>query len=211
MRYVTFVAFLAACGGDYHIEQPPPPPVADPPNDIIDAQGVPPGDWNDCGSGHYGLYFNMPSNDPDLEPDSDEPPVVPTQVDWFKSDYLAFSRYDPSIDWGANWWPVDGGLDGDPQYFAVQWTSWLRVWSGGTIEFVVGAEDDVWIDINGERVYAAERQPYDPQVFDVDMNAGQYPVLIRYAQASGNSDGFRFRLAAGDAKICWPDFPQPIQ
>jgi hypothetical protein len=199
---------LAACS-DYVVNQAPPPPPADPPGEEIDAQGEPPSDWNNCGSGHYGLYFNLPADHPDVEPDTDAPPVNSHEVDWYTTDYLAFSRYDPSIDWGANWWPVDSGLEDDPQYFAVQWTSWLRVWSGGTLEFVVGAEDDVFVEIDGEVKYQRQGAIYDPQTVRIDMPGGQFPVRIRYAHVHGSSDGFRFRLSSGDAKICWPSFPPP--
>ena len=207
------LVFVAACGSENQIYEPPPPPPEPPPPEEIDAQGRPPANWDDCGSGHYGLYFNLPADHPDLELAGDtDPQVVQPDLgdaDYYTTEYLTFSRYDPSIDWGTNWWPVDSGLEDDPAYFAVQYTSWLRVWSGGTLQFMVAAEDDIRIEIDGEVRYELSDAPYRPEMVNIDMPAGQFPVEIRYAHRLGSTDGFRFRLASGDAKICWPYFPPP--
>lgn len=211
------LAFGAACS-DYTVHQPPPPPPADPPGTTIDAQGEPPADWDTCGSGHYGIYFNLSTDDPDVgEPvavDTGPPPPDPKDpaaVDFWHDDHLAFSRYDPSLEFGPNWWPVDDGLADDPRYFAVQWTSWLRVYHRTTVQIVLGAATDVWIDIGQDTPIALSDVAFVPDTYGVDLQPGVYPVKIRYAQRKGQDGGFRFRVlnAADEAKICWPDFPPP--
>ena len=198
---------LAACS-EYTVREDPPPPPADPPGDVLDAQGDPPSDWNGCASGHFGLYFNVTADHPDLEPPEDDPLLDLDGWDAFDEDRLAFQRYDPSLDFGANWWPVDEGLTDDPAYFAVQWTSWLRVLENTTLSFVLGAADDATVWIDGDPAFVLTNATYEPQAFTLDMRPGQYPVRIRYANRRAAENGFRFRLTGGDGKICYPEFDQ---
>lgn len=216
------LALIATIGcQEYTVTQEPPPPPAEPPGIDVDAEGEPPADWNNCSSGFYGLYFNLPANHPligaaaedtDIGGDTDPttPPILnPDLVDFWTADYLAFSRYDPSLEYGANWWPVDDGLADDPRYFAVQWTAWMRVWSHTQVTLLLGAEDDAWIYIQDNPAVAVNASAFAPTTYTVDLQPGQYPVRIRYAQRVGEQNGFRFRLVSGDAKICYPEFPPP--
>lgn len=198
---------LAACT-EYTVREDPPPPPADPPGDVLDAQGEPPSDWNTCASGHFGLYFNVPADHPDVEPPIDDPVLDLDAWDAFDEGALAFQRYDPSLDFGANWWPVDEGLTDDPAYFAVQWTSWLRVTDDTTLGFVLGAADDATVWIDGDPAFVVANADYEPASFNIDLRPGQYPVRIRYANRRAAGNGFRFRLAGGEGRICYPEFPR---
>jgi hypothetical protein len=209
MRLLPALTLLAACN-EYRVYQPPPPPPAEPPGFVVDAQGVPPSDWNNCSSGHFGLYFNLHADHPLVAVEDTDADVDLAAVDFWTEDWFAFQRYDPSIDWGANWWPVDDGLEDDPNGFAVQWTSWIRVFEGGTHSFVLGAADDVEVRIDGQVVASEVAALYEPTTFSMDLQPGQYPVRIRYAQRLGDGNGFRFRLVSPpeNAKLCYPEFPE---
>ena len=34
---------------------------------------------------------------------------------------------------------------------------------------------------------------------------GQLPVEVRFGQLEAGASGFRFRIASGDAELCYPD------
>jgi hypothetical protein len=134
--------------------------------------------------------------------------VDPALLDWWDPDYLSFQDYDGSLDIGSNWWPVDEGLEGDPAYFSVRWTAWLRVWRDDSpVSVQLGAQDDAWILVN-EAVVASLPGVHDfePQTITLPVVSGQYPIDIRYAHRAGAESGFRFRIVEGDADICYPDF-----
>ncbi|MES2645177.1 MAG: hypothetical protein V4850_37160 [Myxococcota bacterium] len=204
---------LAACS-EFVLRKPPVVPPADPPADDPDAAFGDPPDWSTCSSGWYGQYYNLPGDHPDLEPAAtadtgaaDVPAM--DDVDWWADDHLAFRRYDPSLDFGANWWPVEQGIEGDPAYFATRWTAWMRVTSGSSIDVVLGAQSVAWLEIDGEpavEVSSAEAGTLDAQVYTVPVRAGQFPVELRFGQLEAGASGFRFRVVSGDAVLCYPDF-----
>lgn len=217
-------AGLVACGNEGAIFQPDPPPPAEPPGTVIDAQGEPPNDWVNCGSGHFALYFNLAENEPfvgDVEGDTGSTlpgvdPIDPAAVPFWFDDHLAFSKYDVSLEFGPNWWPVDEGLANDPRYFATQWTSWLRVFNDNqNVQIVLAAETDVFITIGENTQIVRSDVRYAPEIIDLPLDTGVYPVTIRYAQRKGQDGGFRFRVVnpAEQARICWPDFPdeEPVE
>lgn len=178
------------------------------PEDDWDPFGQTP-DWNDCTSGYHGAYFNLSLNHPDVEPQEEPFPAEnPDNVDWTDDNYLSFQRFDGSLDYGQNWWPVDENFAEDPQYFAVRWTSWIRVYEDGPLEFSYGASDDFWLIVDGEIKYADYGiHDFMPRSLSLDFETGQYPIEIIYAHRSGNENGLRFRLIETDnAAICYPDF-----
>ncbi|MCB9670814.1 MAG: hypothetical protein H6736_04440 [Alphaproteobacteria bacterium] len=199
-----FVFLLAGCI-ETGLGQAPIPPVATPPPLPTDGLGNPP-NWNDCFQGFVGEYTNHTAAHPDFEPPPPEPGVEvvepdPADLDWW--DDPSFQEFSANLDFGANWWPVDEGLEGDPAHFAVKWTSWIRAWSDTTMTFTLGSADDVWIYVGDDLVfshYGVRR--FEPETYSVSLDAGQYPFEVRYAHRSGES-GMRFRVLNGDVSLCY--------
>lgn len=184
----------------------PVPPVATPPPPPTDGLGDPP-DWNDCFQGFVGEYTNHTAEHPDFEPPVGEELLVdedPFVHDWWdEPDFQAFS---PNLDFGANWWPVDEGLEGDPAHFAVRWTSWLRAWDDTTMEFTLGSADDVWILLGDEVIFSSVGiKTFEPETYSLPLDAGQYPFEVRYAHRADES-GFRFRVVGGDVSLCYAQY-----
>jgi len=210
MRNALWVAvFVLASCQEYTIDGPATVPVATPPAPPDNRDGDPP-DWNDCFQGFLGEYTNLPANHPFVEPDPllEEGPLDFTTLDWW--DQPSFQQFSPSLDFGSNWWPVDEGLAGDPAYFAVRWNAWIRAWDDTTLEFSLGSADDVWILINDELVFSDTGiKNFDPQTYTIDLEAGQYPMEIRFAHRSGES-GFRFRVLSprgqDGTSICYAEY-----
>lgn len=202
MGRLLLLLALAGCGGDYAFHDPDVVPPAQPPGVDPDEFGAPP-DWKDCFGGLRGIYSNLPVGHPDVEPpEGAEPPDDPRGLDWW--DRVAFERYDPTLDFGPHWFPVDEGLAGDPDYFAVRWLGWIRVWSNTRLEAVLGSADDAWILIDGETVVARPGvRDFAPEAVEVPVRTGQHPFEIRFAHRSGDS-GFRFRVTGGDVTLCHP-------
>lgn len=201
------ILLLLACN-EFTVQPGAPVPPAEPPGLDPDADVGDPPDWADCAEGWYGQYYNLPADHPDVAPADDAPvPDDPEALDWWDPERVAFRRFDGTLDVGANWYPVDEGLAGDPDHFAVRWTAWMRAWSGTTLAFVLGSADDAWVMVDGQVVAALPGvHPFEPQSFTAALPAGQYPVDIRFAQRAGEASGFRFRVTGGDVSICYPDF-----
>lgn len=200
------VLLLGACGQEVSVNSGPKVPVADPPGKTDDLTGDPP-DWQNCYQGWRGVYSNLPAHHPHVTPrPADEPaPTDPALLDWW--DTPAYEKYDATLDFGQNFWPVDDGLEGDPAYFAVYWHAWIRAWDDTTLTFSLGSSDDSWVYVNDAPI--AEKpgiQPFVRETFDVSLDAGQYPIEVFYAHRASDVSGFSFRVLSGDVSICYPDF-----
>ena len=195
--------FLLLGCSDYRVYTPPPEPVAAPPGQEADALFGQPPDWDTCSQGWFGQYQNLQDDvllDPEVEPD-------PDLVDWWDTSRRAFLRDDASLEFGDAWWPVDQGIAGDPAYFSVRWTGWLRVWDKGAITLVLGASTDVFVYINEKLQLSLTNQTeFEPQAYDLNLEAGQFPFEIRFAQRDAAASAFRFRVATDKATECYPDF-----
>lgn len=204
MRTFAWIALVLAGCNEYRINEEPPVKPADPPGVDPNEFGAPP-DWNNCFVGWHGQYSNLSVDDPDVEPDPKAPPPAGWDgLTWWDS--TSFERFDPTLDFGENWWPVDDGLEADPAYFAVHWRAWIRAFSGTDLQFLLGAADDAWLTVDGEEVVGLPGvHPFDPLTYTVHLDAGQYPIELRYAHRAGTS-GFRYRTLSGDVKICYPDY-----
>lgn len=199
---------LFACS-EYRVDDGDRVPPATPPEDDLDAQGEPP-DWATCSGGFLGLYYNLTERDPAVGPDAPDAPAEPSEVpQWWAEDALAFSRFDPSLDFGDNWWPVDEGLVGDPAWFTVSFTAWIRVWDGTTATLLLGASDDSWVVVDDEVVASvAGASDMEPALVEVPMQPGQFPLRVLYAHRKAAAAGFRFRVLEGDVSVCYPEFPE---
>lgn len=178
-------------------------PVADPPGEEGDLLGDPP-DWNSCPQGLQGYYYNLTGVHPYVIEGRDGAPIA----DLFADADRAFDRYDPSLEWGENWWPVDDGLEGDPEAFSVRWVGWIRGWDDSTLTMVLGATDDAQVLIDGEVVAEVNGSAtLIPNYYTHYLDGGVYPFEVRYAHRTGTS-GMRFRLTQGDASICVPSYSE---
>jgi hypothetical protein len=177
-------------------------PVAEPPGEESSFQGEVP-DWETCNSGFFGRYFNLSIQDPVVEASS---PGWLAEPAWGEA---VFTQYDPSLDMGAGWWPVDEGLEADPLYFAVRWYGWLRVREEGAVPFLAGAINDLGIWLGEEQVIGIEESDiFEPQTYTLSLDAGVYPIEVRFAQRIGEDSGLRVRLLldSDQAQLCYPDY-----
>ena len=184
-------------------------PVEPPPVNEENNEGEVP-NWSDCAEGYSGMYFNHDPSHLDFGVSQTEESAEDPQVfDWWDSSYRSFFRYDPSLDFGPFWWPVNDGYEEDPSFFAVQWNAWLRVYDNNqTLSFVIGSYDEVWLLLQDEVVYhRSGSDDYEVEVVDIPVARGQIPITILYAHRAGES-GFGFRLAGDNAQICYPDFEE---
>ena len=205
IRLLVPVLFGMACT-EYGLRDPPPVPPAEPPGRDEDDLGGPP-DWANCFEGFHGEYSNLSIDHPDVRRRSRlDASTDPTQLDWWSEP--SFQRFDPTLDMGTGWWPVDDGLEGDPLHFAVRWRAWLRAWSNTTLTVTVGSSDDSWVYLEGQEVIARPGlQPFDPETYTIDLSGGQYPLEVLYAQRDTDGDsGFRFRVLSGDVSLCYPEW-----
>lgn len=207
MVSVGVLAALVGCGQDVNLSRGPVVPPAEPPGDDDD-RGDPP-DWQDCLSGWRGQYYNLTVDHPDVlpGPDAKAAGTDPTEVDWFELE--AFEDFDPTLDFGRNFWRVDDGLDGDPAFFAVHWSAWIRAFDDTNVTVVLGSSDDSWVFIDGEPV--VERpgiQPFVRETTTFELDAGVYPIDVYYAHRASEESGMAFRVVDGDVLVCYADFTE---
>ena len=201
--------FLLACSEYVVNQEVKRDPVQQPPITEEDYEGQPP-NWGACAQGFSAVYFNHDANHIDFAiEEEEEPQEDPAQLDWWDSAYRSFERYDASLDFGEFWYPVNDGFQGDPNYFAVRWNAWLRVYDNNqTISFVLGSADDFWLHTPDEILFhRAGIHDYELEVIDVPIARGQYPITILYAHRSENS-GLSFRLVSDNAQLCFPDWDE---
>ena len=109
----------------------------------------------------------------------------------------------------AGWWPVNDGFAGDPAYFAVRWTAWIRAQGDTTLSMALGAKDDAWVLIDGEEVATiVGADEFVPELVEVPLDGGQYSIEVRYAHRTGDDSGMLFRVADGNVVICEPEFEE---
>lgn len=203
---LVFGSNMLGCGADtYLVDVTPTPDVT--PIPIEDPENSPP-DWTTCSEGYQGFYYNLPETHPDVEPSEDlTPGVLPSQLDWWSEDYLAFDRYDASLDMGVGWFPVDQGYAADPQYFAAHWQAWIRVKNNNTtVTLSLAAATDLWVQLGDKLVSLPGIQDFDVQDYTLTLNANQYPLDVYFAQRAAPSSGLRVRITGPDVRICYPDY-----
>src|SRR4051812_45293355 len=96
---------LAGCSIEHQLSDPPKVPPADPPGEDENPEGNPP-DWQNCFQGWRAQYFNLAIHDDfvDPRPLDDPAPLTPDGFDYW-SKPLFDEQYDPTLDFGQNWWP----------------------------------------------------------------------------------------------------------
>lgn len=208
--WMAALVWLAGGCNEFTVTEQEELPAADPPGGTTDDDFGDSPDWDDCASGYIGNYYNLPADHPDLEPDPEGEAVIedPTLLDWWDEERLAFERYDPSLDLGAGWWPVDDGLADDPAYFSARWTAWVRVNEATPVELVLGGSSDVFVLVNDELVASQiGRDELETEVVELDLPTGQFPFEVRFAHRTGDS-ALQVRVASPHAKVCYPEFDE---
>lgn len=196
------------CGQDYRVEQKEEEavPVQQPdPADGDDHGGAP--DWASCTSGYLGHYHNWTSDHPAIIGEEwEEPPFDVHLLDWWTPQSQVSEQFDPSLDLGGNWWPVDEDLEDDPAYFSARWTAWIRVSEAAPVRFTFGASTDLWllVDDTVEHRFHTEGE-LDGEEGEVELAPGQYELELRFAHRGGDS-GLRFRILSEHVQLCYPEF-----
>lgn len=212
---MSLLALLLVACTEYRVQPPVPVPPAEPPGREDDAFGSPP-DWATCSEAYLGQYYNLEWSSPEMaelrEDTGDGETLVlddvdPAQSALWDAEGLSFQRYDVSLAWGENWWPVDDGLAEDPDFFAVRWTAWMRALDGNGAVLALGATTDGWVMLDDEVVARVDSaRSYAPENVSISMKAGVYPLDIRMAHRGGGEAAFRFRVVSGNVAVCYPDF-----
>jgi len=184
---------LVAIGG-------PAPPAWEAPED--EAGGAP--DWASCAGGWSGRYFNLPYDHPDVG-DAALGPVEPGAVDWWEEPYLAFERFDPLLEFGGGWRPVDEGMAEDPDWFAVSWSGWVRRDQAGPMHVWFAAKDEAWLLIDGAPVLQASGLEGDGAASAVlDVASGATAIEVRFVHRLPGGAGLAFRLLGDEVEQCAP-------
>ncbi len=207
IRLVPLVLLLG-CAQDYRVEEKDEAvvPVQEPrPGEGDDHGGAP--DWASCGSGYLGHYYNWSVDHPAVEPEEwEDPPFDADLLDWWTPQTQVSEQYDPSLDMGSNWWPVDEDLAKDPLYFSARWAAWIRVAESAPVEFTIGASTDLWLLVDGEVEHTFHTQgELDSEVGSMQLAPGQYQIELRFAHRGGDS-GLRFRFLSDHVQLCYPEY-----
>ena len=178
----------------------PPDDPPDPPEDTappVDTEDVP--DFDDCEDGYYADYFNLPADHPEMELDIAGlyPGDLPGNHDWWDEPYFVRRELDSNLEFGSDWWPVNEGLPGDPQYFAVHWFAHLYIPADEVVYFELGSDDDSWAYIDGEMVAdLGGIHGVETTVFAYAMEAGVHTLDLYMAERHTSGAGFWFKWAS---------------
>lgn len=170
-------------------------------------------------AGLLGTYYNLPSTHPDMERwvTGFDPGYVantltgsmPTltaygasrvlQWDWWDPSYEVFSRIDSDADlqtnFASSWFPVNTGLPGDPQDFAVHWDGSFYVDADKAYTYTMGSDDDSWLFIDGQLVLdlgGVHGMTYTN--YTVDLAEGWHDIDIFFAERHVVQSGFQLNF-----------------
>lgn len=166
-------------------------------------------------TGYLGHYYNISEDHPDMadptacwgcggivEPNlplrlSAFGETTIKQFDWYDEQYLSFSRIDEDLTFGNGWWPLNEGLLGDPNYYAVHWEATITAPSDGYYSFMMGSDDDSWLFIDGNLtmdlgsihgLFIANGSVY--------LTKGDHSLNIYFAERARYDGGFYFKFTS---------------
>jgi len=153
-------------------------------------------EFEDCEDGYWADYFNLPREHPEMEIDITGlmPGDVPQAHDWWDEQYFVRRELNDRLDFGSDWWPVNEGLAGDPQYFAVHWFAWLEMAEAGDVSFDLGSDDDSWAYIDGALVAdLGGIHSVETTSFTVWLQEGVHTLDLYMAERHTTGSGFWFQ------------------
>ena len=157
--------------------------------------------------GYLGHYYNLPCNHSEVGGRVTEivPGDSPFNHDWYNETYYSFSRIDPDLTFGADFFPVDEGLQGDPLYFAVHWETTIIVPASGNYTFDLGSDDDSWVYIDDEMVCdLGGIHGMDISSYTVYIEEGEHELNIYFAERHRVQSGFYFEFIEEDIIVIAP-------
>lgn len=170
-------------------------------------------------AGLLGTYYNLSSSHPDMERwitgldqgyvENTLTGATPTltaygqtrvlQWDWWAPSYSVFSRVDSDADLQSNfassWFPVNTGLPGDPQDFAVHWEGNFYVDADKAYNYQMGSDDDSWLFIDDALVLdlgGVHGVTYDN--YTVNLTTGWHSIDIFFAERNVVQSGFQLNF-----------------
>ncbi|MFZ5478889.1 MAG: PA14 domain-containing protein, partial [Myxococcota bacterium] len=162
-----------------------------------------PDDWEPCTDGYYADYFNLPADHPEVETSVSgvTPGDDPFNHDWWDPVYWVWRTVDPNLEFGTGWWPVDTGLEGDPQYYAVYWLAYLDVAANGTYSFEMASDDDAWAYVDGTLVAdLGGIHGVAVTTFTVPLTEGAHVLELYFAERHTVDAGFWFKWQSPDIR-----------
>jgi len=151
--------------------------------------------------GYLGHYYNLPDTHPDIEGDITGVEIgdSPFNHDWYDDEYYSFTRLDPDLTFGANFFPLNEGLQGDPLYFTVHWETTIEALYSGNFTFDIGSDDDSWVYIDDEMVCdLGGVHGMDISTHSVEIEKGVHELDIYFAERHKTQSGFYFEFRYTD-------------
>jgi fibro-slime domain-containing protein len=175
--------------------------------------------FNVHASGLLGTYYNLPNTHPDMEGtitglqtgwvqsalSGSMPTLTATgstyinQFDWWDPKYQVFQRIDSAADlqssFQSSWFPVNTGLAGDPQDFAVKWSGKFYVATAQSYNYSMGSDDDSWLFIDKQLVLDLGGVHGMSNInYTVNLTSGYHDIDIFFAERHVVQSGFQLNF-----------------